>query len=125
MLRRFTSALMAALLLGTLLAGAASAFRRTECGMGAVPDCCKRMGHAPRSPQAGAALPCCLVNQQRPAPAGTSFSFRFSPDATHLPRPQAARGATLTAVAPSGGYAPPFQPSHSPPAYIRHAAFLI
>jgi len=125
MLRRSASALMALLLLGTTLAGAATRRGGQECQMPGMHDCCKKAHSPERTPEVAAARLCCLVNCQRPAPAGTNFTFRSSSDASPSPRPPAAQTPGLPAVARSRAYAPPFQPSHSPPAYIQHLALLI
>ena len=125
MLRRFASALMIVLLAGTLLAGASARGSGRECPMRAAHDCCKK-AHAPsRSPEAAAARLCCLVNCPQPAPTGANFTFRSSSDSNTSPRPTVARAASLPHAATALAYAPPFQPSLSPPAYIQHLALLI
>ena len=121
---------MACVLLCTLLGGAAFARgSRGECRMsGNVGKhaCCKRARTKRRAPVAGAARLCCLVNLPEQTPAGNSFAFKASADASTSPRPAAtAETPTLRPHAHAPGYSPPFQPSHSPPAYIQHSAFLI
>src|SRR2546423_2009251 len=120
MLKRFTSALMAALLLGTLLAGAATARGARACRMRGMHDCCRAMRQTERAPELGATLFCCIVQHPQPAPARTNFTFNFSPDAAQMPHPDAAQTTPPAAVARAHAYSPPFQPSHSPPAYIQN-----
>ena len=125
MLRRSASALMIVLLTGTLLAGASARRDGRECPMRAVHDCCKKAHTPSRSPDMLAARLCCLVNCPQPAPTGTNFTFRLSSDSNTSPRPMVARAASVPHAATARAYAPPFQPSHSPPAYIQHLALLI
>jgi hypothetical protein len=125
MLRRFTSALTAALLLCTLLTGAATARNARKCSMRGMHDCCRELRQTQRAPELGAARLCCIVQRPQPAPARTNFTFRFSPDAAKMPRPGAEQTTPLASVAHARAYSPPFQPSHSPPAYIQHLALLI
>jgi hypothetical protein len=130
MLRRFTSGLLKAVLLCTLLGGAAFA-RGTggECGMsgaGGKHACCKRARTKSRAPVVVAARLCCLVNLPERTPANTNFAFNTAADASTSPRPAAAAETpSLRPHAHARAYSPPFQPSHSPPAYIQHSAFLI
>ena len=116
---------MALMLLGATLAGAATRGGGHECQMPGMRDCCKRARSAERTPEATAARLCCLVNCPQSAPTGTNFTFRSPSNATPTPRPPAARTPSLPAFSLSRAYAPPFQPSHSPPAYIKHLALLI
>jgi hypothetical protein len=124
MLRRFASALLVLPLLGAAAAGAATRGAARECRMPGMHDCCKR-ARAGRRTHEVAALPCCLVNTPQPAPARTNFTLRSPSDATPTPQPPAARTPALPASARVRAYAPPFQPSHSPPAYIQHLTLLI
>ena len=130
MLRRFTTGLMTAVLLCTLLGGAA--FARVsggECraaGMSGRHACCKRARSKRRAPVVGAARLCCLVKLPERTPAGNNFTFNASADASTSPRPEAAAETPNARThAHARAYSPPFQPSHSPPAYIQHSAFLI
>jgi hypothetical protein len=125
MLKRFTSALMAAFLLGTLLTGAATARDARKCRMRGMHDCCRAMLHNSRAPELGVARLCCIVQRPQPTPARTNFTFRFSPDAAQMPRPDATQATPPAAVTHARVYSPPFQPSHSPPAYIQNLALLI
>jgi hypothetical protein len=128
MLKRFTSGLMTAALFGALLGGAAFA-RGGECrmpGMSSTHACCKRARSKASAPGLSAVLPCCLVNLPQPTPASTNFTFSASADASTSPRPAVATETpALRPVAHARDYSPPFQPAHSPPAYIQHSAFLI
>lgn len=116
---------MALLLLGASLAGAATRREGRECRMAGMHDCCRKAHSGERTPEAVAARLCCLVNCPEPAPAGTNFTFRPSSEAAPTPRPPAAQTPCLPAAARARAYAPPFQPAHSPPAYIQHLALLI
>ena len=130
MLRRFTSGLLTAVLFGTLLSGAALARGAGgECrmsGMNRAHACCKRARTKRRATEVAGVMPCCLVKLPLPAPARTNFSFNASADANTSPRPAAVAAApSLRPDTHARLYAPPFRPSHSPPAYIQHSAFLI
>lgn len=130
MLRRFTSGLMTAALLCTLLGGAAFARGSGgECrmpGMSGMHACCKRARAKRNTPALGAARLCCLARLPERTPAGTNFTFNASPDASTSPRPAAtAETPNARTHARARAYSPPFQPTHSPPAYIQHSAFLI
>lgn len=121
---------MAAALLWALLGGAAFARGAGgECrmsGANGAHACCKRARAKRRAPVVGAARLCCLVRLPEQTPANTTFAFKTSADASTSPRPAAAAG-TPNAGPPAHArvYSPPFHPSHSPPAYIQHSAFLI
>jgi len=116
---------MIVLLTSTLLAGASARRDGRECPMRAVHDCCKKAHTPSRSPDMAAARLCCLVNCPQPAPTGTNFTFRYSSDSNTSPRPTVARASNIAYAATARAYAPPFQPSHSPPAYIQNLALLI
>ena len=121
---------MTAVLLCTLLGGAAFARgSRGECGMSGMSGkhaCCKRARTKGRAPVVGAARLCCLVKLPEQTPANTNFAFKPSADASTSPRPAAAAETPNTgSPAHARVYSPPFQLSHSPPAYIQHSAFLI
>lgn len=130
MLKRFTSGLMTVVLFGTLACG--GAFARggaRECpmsGMSGKHSCCKRALSKRHVPVLDAARLCCLVNLPQPTPASTNFNFQASADASTSPRPAVATETpSLRPFAHALAYSPPFQPAHSPPAYIQHSAFLI
>lgn len=128
MLRRFTSALLALLLLGTLLAVAASTPRggRRKCLMRGMPDCCKKMRAETASPEFSATPPCCAARRPQPAPPAQNFAFRHAPESTVSPGPHAAcaQMPPTPARAPRA-YSPTRPHTHSPPAYIQHLALLI
>jgi hypothetical protein len=128
MLRTLTSGLIRLLLTATLLgalAGSAAA-HRDECPMAGMHDCCKKARQKQQdAPGVEAARLCCIVNCSQPAPTGTNFTFQSSPGAANTPQPRATQAPSAPAATQSREYSPPFQPSHSPPVYIRHAAFLI
>lgn len=86
-------------------------------------DCCKRARVNGQMQTEVATPPCCLVDSPQPAPARTNFTLRSPSDAT--PTPQTPAAQTPGLHAPARAYAPPFQPSHSPPTYIQHLALLI
>lgn len=130
MLRRFTSGLLTLVLFGTLAGGAASGRGgAAECPMARMSgmhDCCKRALSKGRAPGVAAARLCCLVNCPQPAPTGTNFTYRASSDVSTSPRLAAtAPKQSLRPAAHARECSPPFQSSHSPPAYIQHSAFLI
>jgi hypothetical protein len=131
-LRNFTRAtarllLAAALLVTTLGAGAAAASKaRAECPMSRMQHgCCKRARQNRRAPGVVPVRLCCVGNFPQPAPSNPSFTFQSSPGAADTARPSAVQAPCAADSAQPRGYAPPFTPSHSPPAYVRHAAFLI
>jgi hypothetical protein len=119
----------AALLCATLCGAAFARGAGGGCpmpGMGGAHSCCKRAPAKRRAPSFDAARLCCLLKWPEPAPAGSNFNFRASSDASTSPRPAAAAETpTLRPQAQARAYSPPFRPSHSPPAYVRHSAFLI
>ncbi|HEX8286296.1 MAG TPA: hypothetical protein VF588_23240 [Pyrinomonadaceae bacterium] len=132
MLGRLTQTLTRLTLAATLLGASAGASLaapgggRAECPMSRSHACCKkaRRGARPASAAPAARL-CCVTNYPQPAPAGSNFALRQSPGTATDPRPAASVLPAAPAVTRARAYSPPFQPSHSPPAYIRHAAFLI
>jgi len=132
LLRNFTRAttrlLLAAVLLCTTLgAGAfAQSGARAECPlMNRTHSCCKAARQKRRSTSVAPVRLCCVERVPQPAPANTSFAFQPSPGAADTPCPSAEQSPAVVAAAQTRAYAPPFKPSHSPPAYVRHAAFLI
>jgi hypothetical protein len=132
MLTRFTKALTrllpAAALLCTLLGVGVAAPRggAPECPMMSRTHACCKKARPSRDARVVAPAPlCCVVNFPQPAPTGTGYTARSSPGAASDPRPPAAPPAPAPTAEHARQYAPPFQPSHSPPAYIQHAAFLI
>jgi hypothetical protein len=120
--------LLAAVLLGaTPCAGAfARGAARVECPlMNRTHSCCKTARQKRRAPEVAPLRLCCVERVPQPAPANTSFAFRPSPGAADTPRPSAEQSPTAVPLTQPRQYAPPFKPSHSPPAYVRHAALLI
>lgn len=88
--------------------------------------CCKKARRNGRSTSvAPAARLCCVANYPQPAPAGSNFTLRPSHGVASTSRPPATPAPIRPAAEHARAYAPPFQPTHSPPAYIQHAAFLI
>jgi hypothetical protein len=131
---RFTQALtrllLAAVLLSTMsgavAAAAVSRGGRAACPLTRLHGCCKKARQNRRAPGvAPAARLCCVVNCPAPAPTGASYTLQTSPGAASDPRPAASVAPPAPAAEHARAYAPPFRPSHSPPAYIQHAAFLI
>lgn len=132
LLRNFTRGMTRLLLAAALLAttagagAAASPSARAECPMGRMQHgCCKRARKNRKAPGVAPARLCCVENFPQPAPAGPNFTFQSSPGAANTPRHAAEQAPALTAAGQPREYSPPFKPSHSPPAYVRHAAFLI
>ena len=130
MLGRLTNGLTRLLLAATLLctmlgAGFAAPRGRAECPMSRMHGCCKKARQNRTAPGVGAARLCCVVNCPQPAPAGTGFTLQSSPGTASAPRPPSAHVPPAQVFERAAAYSPPFQPSHSPPAYIQHAAFLI
>lgn len=123
-----TRLLLAATLVGTTAAASLAAPRggRAECPMSRAHGCCKKARRNGRPASAApAARLCCVANFPQPAPTGSNFTLRPSHAVASTPRPPATPAPLTPAAEHARAYAPPFQPSHSPPAYIQHAAFLI
>ncbi|HEX8560308.1 MAG TPA: hypothetical protein VF668_19585 [Pyrinomonadaceae bacterium] len=105
---------------------ATSSRGRAECPMSRLHACCKKARQKRDSARvAPAARLCCVVNCPQPAPAGAAYTVRPSHGEASDPRPPASAAPAAPRFERARAYAPPFQPSHSPPAYIQHAAFLI
>ena len=97
-----------------------------SCPMSRKHSCCKRARR--KSADAPRLVPlrlCCVANTPQPAPAGTTYSVQPAPGAATDPRPAAAEAAPAHVTLRALTQAPVFSPAHSPPAYIRHASFLI
>lgn len=124
-----TRLLMSAALLATMTGAAFAATSsrgRAECPMSRLHACCKKARQKRDSARvAPAPRLCCVVNCPQPAPTGTAFAVQPSPGEASDPRPPASAAPPAPRFERARAYAPPFQPSHSPPAYIQHAAFLI
>jgi hypothetical protein len=126
--RRGTTRLLLAAALLVTTAGAGAAARggaRVECPMSRAHACCKMARQKRRASGVAPVRLCCVENFPQPAPTGSNFTFHSSPGAANGPRPSAGQAPNATAAMPPREYSPPFTPSHSPPAYVRHAAFLI
>jgi hypothetical protein len=95
------------------------------CPMSRMHDCCKRARRNADAPRLVPVRLCCVTNTPQPAPAGMSYNAPPAPGAATDPR----RADDVAAPAPAPQHArasaPTFSPNHSPPAYIRHASFLI
>ena len=132
LLRDFTRAttrlLLAAVLLCTALGAGAFAQSgvRAACPlMNRTHSCCKSARQKRRPTSLAPLRLCCVERVPQPAPANTNFAFQSSPGAATTPRPAFEQAPAVAALPQPRAYAPPFKPSHSPPAYVRHAAFLI
>ena len=125
--KALTRLLLATALLGAMPgAGFAATSGRAECPMSRLHGCCKKARAARDADRvAPAARLCCVVNCPQPAPTGANFTLRPSPGEAGDPRPPAAVVPVAPAAERARAYSPPFQPSHSPPAYVQHSAFLI
>lgn len=88
--------------------------------------CCKKArNRALDAARLAPVRPCCFTNSPQPAPAGTSYNAQPAPGAATDPRPAATAAVHAHVTANARPHAPVFSPTHSPPAYIRHASFLI
>ena len=129
LLKNFTRAttrlLLAAALLVTTAGAAAQGGARAECPMSRMHACCKRARQNRRAPGVAPVRLCCVGNFPPSAPTGSNFTFQSSPGTADSPRPSAAQTPSAIASARPRAYSPPFTPTHAPPAYVRHAAFLI
>ena len=88
--------------------------------------CCKKARN--RAAESARIMPsrlCCVTNTPQPAPAGTTYRVQPAPGAAADPRPSSVGVGPAHAAVRARDYAPAFSPAHSPPAYIRHASFLI
>jgi hypothetical protein len=120
--------LAAALLCASAAAGLAAprGARANACPlMSRKHACCKRARKAAESPRLLPARLCCVTNTPQPAPAGTTYNVQPAPGAATDPRPAASEVAPAHVTLHARARAPVFSPAHSPPAYIRHASFLI
>lgn len=132
MLKDFTGVLARLLLAAALVCATAAAglaaprgARANACPMSRTHACCKKARRAADAPRLVPVRLCCVTDSPQPAPAGTSYTVQPAPGAASDPRPAATTAAPAHAPLPARAYAPTFSPTHSPPAYIRHASFLI
>jgi hypothetical protein len=132
MLKDFKGVLARLLLAAALVCASAAAGiaaprggRANACPLSRLHDCCKKARTAADAPRLAPERLCCITNLPQPAPAGTSYNAQPAPGTASDPR--SAASITTPAPAPlhARAYAPVFNPTHSPPAYIRHASFLI
>jgi len=133
MLKNFTGVLARLLLAAALVCASAAVglaaprgARANACPLiSRAHACCKRARKSAESPRLSPVRLCCVTNTPQPAPAGTSYSVQPAPGAATDPRPAAAAVEPAHATLRARAHAPTFSPAHSPPAYIRHASFLI
>jgi hypothetical protein len=133
MLKDFKGVLARLLLAAALVCASAAVGLAAPRGMGnaACPlmsrahPCCKSARGGAESPRLLPVRLCCVTDAPQPAPAGTSYNAQPAPGAATDPRPAAATPAPAHVARHARAYAPTFSPAHSPPAYIRHASFLI
>ncbi|MFL6333750.1 MAG: hypothetical protein ACJ754_10610 [Pyrinomonadaceae bacterium] len=95
------------------------------CPMSRMHDCCKRARMAADAPRLLPFGLCCVTKTPQPAPAGTRYSAQPAPGAATDPRPAVKVAAPAHVTLHARACAQTFSPTHSPPAYIRHASFLI
>ena len=132
MLKKFTGVLARLLLAAALVCALAAAGvaaprggNAVSCPMSRAHACCKRARKGAEAPRLLAVRPCCVTNTPQPAPAGASYNARPAPGVATDPRPAASTVPPAHVALHARAYAPTFSPAHSPPAYIRHASFLI
>jgi hypothetical protein len=133
MLKDFTGVLAKLLLAAALVcamtaAGVAAPRGRNAKAcplMNRLHACCKRARGAAEAPRLVPSRVCCITNTPQPAPVGTSYNAQSAPGAASDPRPTANAAEPAHAPQHARVHAPVFSPAHSPPAYIRHASFLI
>ena len=133
MLKKFTGVLARLLLAAALVCAWAAAGvaaprggRTNACPlMARTHACCKRARRKAEAPRLLPVRPCCVTNTPQPAPAGTRYNVRPAPGAATAPRPAAGAPTPEHAPLQARAHARTFSPTHSPPAYIRHASFLI
>ncbi|MFL6256270.1 MAG: hypothetical protein ACJ74T_14795 [Pyrinomonadaceae bacterium] len=120
------------LLAATLVCASAAAgvaaprgMRANACPLSRMHDCCKRARTAADAARLVPVQPCCITNLPQPAPAGTSYNAQPAPGSASDPRPAVSAAAPAYEPLHARAHAPVFSPTHSPPAYIRHASFLI
>jgi hypothetical protein len=119
--------LAAALVCASAAAGLAAprGGRPDACPMSRKHSCCKKARKAADAPRLLPSRLCCVTNTPQPAPAGTTYNVQPAPGAATDPRPAAAAPAPAHVTPHARAHAAVFSPTHSPPAYIRHASFLI
>ena len=131
--KNFTGVLARLLLAAALLCAWAAVglaaprgVRSKACPMSRRHDWCKRArDRAADAPRLAPSRLCCVTNSPPPAPAGTGYNAQPAPGAATAPRPAATAAAPAHVTLHARRHAPTFSPAPSPPAYIRHASFLI
>lgn len=119
--------LAAALVCASAAVGSAAprGVRSRACPLSRLHDCCKRARKSADAPRLAPVRPCCVTDSPQPAPAGTTYNIRPAPGAATDPRPASTPVEPAPVTALARAHAPTFSPAHSPPAYVRHASFLI
>ena len=119
--------LAAALVCATAAVGLAAPRGRgaNSCPMSRKHSCCKKARKGANAPRLVPVRLCCVANVPQPVPAGTTYNVQPAPGAATDPRPAAEVPAPEHVTLRARTHAPVFSPTHSPPAYIRHASFLI
>jgi hypothetical protein len=132
MLKDFKGVLTRLLLAAALVCASAAAALAAPRGAGAnacpmsrMHDCCKRARRGKAAPRLVPVRLCCVTHTPQPAPAGTTYNAQPAPGAATDPRPPPNSALLAHLAAHPRAFAPVFSPTHSPPAYIRHASFLI
>jgi hypothetical protein len=133
MLKDFTGVWARLLLAAALVCASAAVSLAAPRGRGAnacplmsrAHACCKKARKAADAPRLLPVRLCCITDAPQPAPAGTTYNAQPAPGAATDPRPAATTVAPAPATLHARTHAPTFSPTHSPPAYIRHASFLI
>jgi hypothetical protein len=119
--------LAAALVCATAAVGLAAPRGRNanSCPMSRKHSCCKKARKSANAPRLLPVRLCCVADTPQPARAGTTCNVQPAPGAAAGPRPAAEAPAPARVTLRALTHAPTFSPAHSPPAYIRHASFLI
>lgn len=123
----FTSFILTAVIVGSVMAGVHSDAGEHKCPLMGVSDCCQTAGSQSTVPTVSAARLCCALNCTEPgttAPSGASSvsgSQFINVNAKIIP-PRAIAAACATPAAPSL-IERHLQAAH--PVYIRHLALLI
>ena len=96
-----------------------------SCPMSRTHACCKRARRSANAPRLMPLRLCCVTNTPQPAPASTSYNVQPAPGAATDPRPAPSAPTPVQSPLQTRAHPQTFSPTHSPPAYIRHASFLI
>jgi hypothetical protein len=133
MLKNFTGRLVRLLLAAVLVCASAAVGLAAPRGvssracplMNRTHACCKKARRAAEAPRLLPVRLCCVTDSPQPAPAGASYNAPPAPGAATDPRPATTAVEPAHVTLRARTRAPVFSPTHSPPAYIRHASFLI